>query len=379
MKKLILASIILLYHSLFSEAQNLNADATYAGIEIGSTGVKFGVIKLRRERNKVSRLEYYVYDKFGKEESNNTGFVQFSETNTKSTIIAVGDFYDKAKKQYNLTDERIYICISHGVVSQCMNKDGVTLRSKSKTLADLKTRLEERLTDYVKIRCIGMLNDKEEPYLTHLGVIPKELQNDVSLIDIGSGNTKGGHFVQSPQKQFASFEIVVGSRSLSRDAESMLSAYKLEGYIEKVKELINDKKLLNEVRSVADNVRNKPEIVLTGGICWAIARISRPLDTQEMQKLTIEEVKAVLEMASDDTQYNRLRAYGKTNPDLERALEVFTQKLLLSGGTWLKKVMEVISEDGKEYEFYAYKDSYIGWLKGYIIANNADSGYDPCR
>jgi hypothetical protein len=382
MKKFLIFALTFL-HLTASHAQDAPANR-YAGIEIGSTGVKFTVIDLKSKIDS-TKIPHFIYDKI-EEDSDNTKFIEFTEGATKQTAEAVEKFYKKASVKYRIPDLSIYICVSHGVVSQSMKKDGVTSRTECGTLTALKKRILEKIPVYGRKRngCIGLLDEHEEPELTHMGVIPYAIKDDVALVDIGSGNTKGGYFLSNPKERFVPFEIVEGTRSLSNRAKKDLPPADFDRlYLKRVQDIVNVQ-MASEIQSSASDIRTKLHIILTGGICWATARITDLEDNEDMQQITIADVNRVINIVSDNESFKSLQAKAKLpeNKELKRVLDVFNQDLLISGSVLLEKMLKEIKRSSPDYHFYVYKASYVGWLKGYIIASisTTDTGYKAvCR
>jgi hypothetical protein len=215
--------------------------------------------------------------------------------------------------------------------------------------------------------------------LTHIGLVPRELQADVALIDIGGGHIQGGYFRFEPMKRFVPFHISEGTRSLSNRAKKdMLPTDFDKMYIRRVQDTLNAQ-LSNEIRNCASDVRTKSDIILTGGICWAVARITHPEDNKDMQRITLDNVNQVLTRVSTPQAFKKLVEESKKaeNKALKEVLDVFNQDLLISGSLLLKKVLEEINRNSTDYRFYVYKASYTASLKAYIIASisAADTGY----
>jgi hypothetical protein len=232
--------------------------------------------------------------------------------------------------------------------------------------------------------CIGLLDEHEEPELTHMGVIPYAIKDDVALVDIGSGNTKGGYFLSNPKERFVPFEIVEGTRSLSNRAKKDLPPADFDRlYLKRVQDIVNVQ-MASEIQSSASDIRTKLHIILTGGICWATARITDLEDNEDIQQITIADVNRVINIVSDNESFKSLQAKAKLpeNKELKRVLDVFNQDLLISGSVLLEKMLKEIKRSSPDYHFYVYKASYVGWLKGYIIASisTTDTGYKAvCR
>lgn len=357
--------------ALPSPAAPKSALNRYAGIEIGSTGVKFTIIDLNRTIDQADGLTYFVYDRI-EEDAANTKFIDFTADASGETALAVSKFYRKAKDTYQLSELQIFICVSHGAVTQAMKKDKVTNSDNCATLTDLKKRILQRIPTYAKARngCIGFLGEHEESELTHIGIIPRELQTDVALVDIGSGNTKGGYFVAEPQRKFIPFDISEGTRSLSNKAKLNLAADQFDQYRSKVEAIIKDE-WASKIRSSVADLRIKQDIILTGGICWAVARVINVNDKKDMQQITVEEVSKVVNLVSDNQSFKELQEKAKLpeNKELKLVLNVFNQDLLIAGSILLKKMLEGIKRDSTDHHFYVYKTSYVGWLKGYIISS----------
>jgi hypothetical protein len=338
------------------------------------------VIDLRKEKDKTDHLTYFIYDKI-EEDVDNTKFIEFTEGVAKNTVKAVEKFYKKATQHYKIPDLNIYICISHGMVSQSMKKDNVTDRNNCPTLNALNKRILEKIPVYNRKRNgrIGLLDEHEESELTHIGVIPKESQADVALVDIGSGNTKGGYFIFEPIRKFMSFEIVEGILSLSNRAKADLQPEDFDKYyFSRVQDMVNVQ-MSTEIRSCASDLRTKLDIVLTGGIAWAVARITNLEDNKDMQRIKVEDVNRFINIVADNDAFKKLQTKANlpNNKDLKQVLNVFNQDILIAGGILMKKMLEEIKRGSSEYRFYVYKASYVGWLKGYIISDitNANPSY----
>jgi predicted small secreted protein len=378
MKQILILTGLFL-HLTASHAQNTPANR-YAGIEIGSTGVKFMVMDIKKEVDKTDNLGYFVYDRV-EEASENTNFIDFTEGTSRMTVRAVDQFYNKAKNHYNIVDKNIYVYISSGVVSQCLREENITDQYISTRLHTLRKRILEQLPYYARAKngCIGIATDAEEAELTHIGLVPRELQADVALIDIGGGHIQGGYFRFEPMKRFVPFHISEGTRSLSNRAKKdMLPTDFDKMYIRRVQDTLNAQ-LSNEIRNCASDVRTKSDIILTGGICWAVARITHPEDNKDMQRITLDNVNQVLTRVSTPQAFKKLVEESKKaeNKALKAVLDVFNQDLLISGSLLLKKVLEEINRNSTDYRFYVYKASYTASLKAYIIASisAADTGY----
>lgn len=364
MKKNLLL-IGLFFRLTATHAQNA-PENRYAGIEIGSTGVKFTIIDSKPMPEKIDNINYFSYEKV-EEESDNTRHDGFTNE-TRNTILAIEQFYKKAKVNYGLPNPRIFICVSRGVVSMALKRDGVSDISNSPTLNNLKTRILERLPNYNGQ--LHFLSEHEELELMHIGLIPEATRTEVALLDIGSGTTKGGHFIDAPQKRFVPFEIVEGTHSLSNLAKKNLTPSQFDCcYISKVKVMIDSQ--LSEIRLSIAGIRSQSKLVLTGGICWAVARILNPNDTKDMQRITIDDVNQVRSIVSNRETFKNLAVQSKLpeNKELKRVLDVFNQDMLISGSMLLHQLLEEIKGRSNDTHFYVYKASYAGWLKSYIIAS----------
>jgi hypothetical protein len=55
----------------------------------------------------------------------------------------------------------------------------------------------------------------EEAKLSHLGIVPEARRYNTFLIDIGSGNTKGGYFPNGNTKDFKAIQCKLGNKKRS--------------------------------------------------------------------------------------------------------------------------------------------------------------------
>ena len=116
---------LLVVFSLTAFAQNdlklnFKNSIIYAGIEVGSKGVKMSVIEVNR-KNKKGQV-YQIL----KDTAINSDFISFSAPTFYSTLDAMGTLFNKALTQYDISSDRIFTAVSSGVKGQAdkENKTG---------------------------------------------------------------------------------------------------------------------------------------------------------------------------------------------------------------------------------------------------------------
>ncbi len=63
---------------------------------------------------------------------------------------------------------------------------------------------------------------KEEARLSHMGIVPEEKRFTTFLVDIGSGNTKGGYFPTENTNEIRLFQVNWGTKSITNATEKRL-------------------------------------------------------------------------------------------------------------------------------------------------------------
>jgi hypothetical protein len=168
MKKIFL-SIIVFCFCVNSNAQEI------AGIEVGSKSVKLTV--LNKEGEKYTVL---------KDTSVNTDFISFDEKTKAATLQAFSGLYTFVKNTFSVSSNNIATVISSGVKAQA---DKAKKNDFIKSLIiDFRKNINE---DKKEVEVVSVLN---ESVLSHYGIVADENRYNTFLIDIGSGNTKGGYF-----------------------------------------------------------------------------------------------------------------------------------------------------------------------------------------
>jgi hypothetical protein len=344
----------------------------YAGIEIGSKGVKFVILDVREQEDKFTFTPIQQEDK-------NVDVVTFDPKKMQDAAEAVKNYYEIAKSPpYSIPDGKIYICVSYGVVMAATEKELANDADHNTLLTNLKRRVLALIPNFSSTRngCIGFLKKSQEPELTHLGIIQKNHRKDYSLVDIGSGNMKGGFFVD---KDFQPFELELGTVTLyklaTENTHSSTPADYRASYIRSVENILKNKN--DAIREAVKDLRTNNTVVLSGGICWAIAKTTAPDDNAALQRLTIENVDRFITIVSDNKNFLEEK---KRNKGLENISKKFSDVQLIAGAMLLKKTMEWIQQDSDEYLFMACTEGMVAWLKGLIVFNIAENAfYDVCR
>lgn len=331
--------------------------ASYAGIDIGSTGIKMSIIQVT-----LGREGRYVYNAT-KDTSINTNFADLNSSAFEATKSAIQRLLTIANKQ-SITEDRVFIAFSSGVL-QAVRKNRLNTDSISKIFENLAKSIISSYT-----RPIAFLSADEEARYTNIGIVlPKFKERSVS-IDIGGGNTKGGYY--NSNGTFESFSLPFGSRFLTLSPTDTL-----------LPEIVRSElKLLNQKAGI----QNKREVFFLGGIIWAMINILYPEKSlSDYVEFTYNDVENFRKLATADyvnmvsytqDKINRItdkETVDKATKNLADVENTFTADNLRRGSLLMGGIVNELNIPTlKKRYYFLSKGGYVAWITGYVVSNIAD-------
>lgn len=339
----------------------------YAGIEVGSKGVKISLLEMGKNAKTSGAINPL------KDSTTNTDFITFSDSTFKATLNGLTGLYTTANATYSVPANRIFTVISSGV----------------KTIADKEQKSEwvTRLIDSFRVRIgdpkreVAIIDPIGEARLSHLGIVPSNRRFTTFLIDIGSGNTKGGYFPYGNLNEFKLFELTWGTKSTTNAAEKAVGDDKtLENYRRQLTRVLTGAEN-NEIIYAVNSSGAYPlsdNVAFSGGIAWAAATLMYPEKTDEaVISVTYSDVLKFSEKLYKE--YNTLSdaaiVKAITDPNVDKALvaknvktvnKVFDQRSMIAGTGLLLKIMRQFSSVYESKGFYLVKNGQVGWISAYV-------------
>ncbi|MGQ0740440.1 MAG: hypothetical protein ACT4OJ_15430 [Bacteroidota bacterium] len=343
-----------------------NNSNIYTGIEVGSKGVKMSVIEIGRNAKRNGAFNIL------KDTSVNTDFISFTGPTFDATLKGFFGMYEKAVKEYKIPAKRIFTVIS----------SGVKIQSEKDSKTEWVTRLVDQFRQAIgePNRQVEVVDVTKEARLSHLGIVPDSRRYSTFLIDIGSGNTKGGFFPFGNTDDFKLFQLNWGTKSAANATEkrldgdaSLLNYYK---HLQRVLAGAENSEIIYAVNSsgaypLSDN------IAVSGGIAWAVATLTHPeLVDNPIVSVSFDEVKKFCEKiyanpgayAAPMLSSGLMKADEKEaiKTEVERVHKVFDQRSLMAGAGLLMKIMRQFESVFDSKYFYLVKNGQVGWVSAYV-------------
>lgn len=327
----------------------------YAGIEVGSKGVKLCILNNALSSKDLSQK--VIYDT-----TVNTDFIKFNGPSNDATLAAMLHLFRVANQNFNVNSNNIFLAISSGV------KQTAEREKKEDKITIFISAIKSLLND--PNREVEVVSVYQESIFTHKSILPKEDNMTSIIIDIGSGNTKGGYFISS--NVFNTFNIAWGTKSTTNIVEKVCDS---PCTIDEFSKLLNKK--LNQISD-----KDIPEaidkcgitnydfkILFSGGIAWAAATLAKPSQIKEKKlDLSYEETEELYyQMVNNFAVLTGGEHSQQYLDEKYRVQKVFNQKSLIGGTGLLLNVMKKFErvKGTKKYSFI--KNNKAGWLPGYII------------
>ena len=366
----LLAFILILSFESFSQnfiAANYREEELFGGIDVGSKGVKLSIIKMGKNASVTGSFVAI------KDTSVNTDFISFTPETFNATLYGIKNLYNYAKQTYNIAPDKIFTVVSSGIKGQAEKEN--------------KTDRVVALADSIRIllnepkRAVPVIGAMDEAKLSHLGIVPESRRYNTFLIDIGSGNTKGGYFKNGNTKELKLFMLNWGTKTVSNATEKRL---------DDDKSIANYKKQLNRVlagdpnneivyavnESGAYNMNDN--FAFSGGIAWAVATLLYPeLADNSVVPLKFNDLVALNEKLATNFSAITPTSVSKTVTDrtiskagieeeVARVQKVFDQKALMAGTSLLLNIVRQFEGTQEKKNFFLVKNGQVGWISAYV-------------
>ncbi len=372
LKRFFCTALVLVQAVFVVPAQNsfklkYDNSAIYAGIEVGAKGVKMSILEIGKNAQKTGAFNVL------KDTSVNSDFITFSPASFQATLNAFSNLYTQAKKDYNISTESIFTVISSGVKSQA-EKDNKN--SWIKNLIDsFKSKVNEPLRE------VAVIDVLEEAKLSHLGIVPESRRYTTFLIDIGSGNTKGGFFPNGDTKMLKLFQLTWGTKSTANATEKRCEDDKtLDNYNKQLARVLTGAENSEIIYMVNESgaYPMSDYIAFSGGIAWSVATLISPeLAGNTVIPVTYEDVLKFSERIyknypslSDDAIVKSIteKTIDKVAiaKEVKRVNQVFDQKSLMAGTGLLLKIMRQFEGIYEKKQFFLVKNGQVGWISAYV-------------
>jgi hypothetical protein len=362
---------IVLLTSFFVNAQTslkpqYSNSEIYTGIEVGSKGVKMSVIEIGKNAQASGAFNIL------KDTSVNTDFISFSQSTFDATLNGFCDLYSRAVKEYQIPPKRIFTVISSGVKMQA-EKDG-----KTSWINNLINSFREKINE--PGRMVEVIDVEKEAKLSHLGIVPESRRFNTFLIDIGSGNTKGGFFPYGNTDFFKLFQLSWGTKSVANEitkrCEDDNSLENFNKQLYRVAATIENNEIIYAVNS-SGSYPLSDYVAVSGGIAWAVATMLHPeLIDKSVISVSFAEVAKFNEKLYSNfdalapkfiaSNINRIEEKEIVITEISRVQKVFDQKSLMAGTGLLLKIMRQFASAFETKQFYLIKNGQVGWISAYV-------------
>jgi hypothetical protein len=339
----------------------------YAGIDIGSKGVKLSILEVGKNAKKNGTFNVL------KDTAINTDFISFTQSSFQNTLNGLGKLYNIALKDFNIPSEKIFTVVSSGIKIQADKEE------KQGWITQFINAFKANVAD--PSRAVPIIDVVEEARLSHLGIVPDSRRFNTFLIDIGSGNTKGGYFPNGNTKELKLFQLSWGTKSTANATEKRC---------EEDKSLVNYKRQLERVVSTAEKTEivyainesgaypMSDNIAFSGGISWSLANLMYPeLYDNSVVPITYDDLAkfnerlytnyasvtdSAIVRSIADPSIDKI-AVGK---EVKRVNQVFDQRALMAGTGLLLKIMRQFEGVWEKKQFYLVKNGQVGWISAYV-------------
>ena len=374
--KLASATVCAVLFSSLLNAQNsvklkYSNSSLYAGIEVGSKGVKLSIVEIGKNARADGAFNIV------KDTSVNTDFITFSKMTYENTLYSFYGLYTTAITRYGVIPANIFTMISSGVQIQADKE------SKSSYVKDLISAFKEKVKD--NQRKVEVIDVTQEARLSHLGIIPEEQRYKTFLIDVGSGNTKGGYFPYGNTKEFKLFQLSWGTKSIVNAAEKKMddNDKTLNSFNTQLTRVLAgvENSELNYAVNASGAYPMSDNIALSGGIVWSVATLLHPeMADKTVVPVSFNEVKEFSERLFKDFESTSADALVKqlkgtrelkeiATKEIARVHYVFDQRSLMAGTGLLVKLMRQFSSVYETKQFYFVKNGQVGWISAYVDQN----------
>ncbi|WP_407520585.1 hypothetical protein PDL71_10120 [Lacibacter sp. MH-610] len=339
----------------------------YVGIEVGSKGVKMSVVEISKTAQTTGNFNIL------KDSTFNTDFISFTQATFDATLASLTSFYNLASSEYKIPVRRIFTVISSGVKMQAEKEN------KAEWIANLITAFQKNIND--PGRKVDVIDVMTESKLSHLGIIPNARRYNSFLIDIGSGNTKGGYFPFGNTNEFKMFQVNWGTKSTTNATDKTLgddvSLANFKRQLSRVLEGAENNDIIYAV-NVSGAYALSDNIVCSGGIAWSVATLIYPeLVSNSVVPVTYEEVAKFHEQLYSNYKSLSPEELVKRIKDpevdkeavlkeIKRVHGVFDQKSLIAGTGLLLKIMRQFKSIYETKQFFMVKTGQVGWISAYV-------------
>ena len=327
--------------------------------------------KRRMKKNKETGNSFSIV----KDSSFNTDFISFTQPTFNATAASFAGMFQTAVTKFNIPSKRVFTVISSGVKIQAEKenkKDWV-----EKLIKEFRSKINEPQ------RKVEVVDVQQEAKLSHQGIVPANRRYNTFLIDIGSGNSKGGFFPFGNDSYFYLFQLSWGTKSTANAAEKMTGNDKsLENYSRQLLRVAAGAEN-SEIAYAVNTSGSFPvsdHIAFSGGIAWATATLLYPeLNNNPVVPVTYEDVerfhKRVSENYSSVTEAYLVSKIGNGKWDkkliaseIKRVHAVFDQRSLMAGSALLLRIMRQFKSVNEAKQFYLIKNGQVGWVSAYVDA-----------
>jgi hypothetical protein len=311
-----------------------------------------------------------------KDSSVNTDFISFTPPTFQATLAGMCGLYATLTKQYKIQPKLVFTLVSSGVKMQADKEEKTSWITNLIDSFKLKVKEPER-----DVTVIDVL---QEARLSHLGIVPETRRYNTFLIDIGSGNSKGGYFPSGNTRDFKLFQLNWGTKSTANATEKRCGDDN---------SLSNFHKQLYRVLSEAENSEiiyavnesgsypKSDNVAFSGGIAWSVATLMFPeLIDNSVVGVTFDQV-----MKFNERLYYNFSSVSEASlvknitdksldkdaiaKEIKRVHQVFDQKSLMAGTGLLLKIMRQFQSIYEGKQFYLVKNGQVGWISAYVDQN----------
>jgi tetratricopeptide (TPR) repeat protein len=340
-----------------------DSEELFAGIDIGSKGVKLSIIGVS-----VSPKKGLTYS-LKKSMSINTEPSALSAAAIKETALAVKDLIDTATVRNAVIADRLFVVMSSGLKQATDKAPG----KEAELIAAIRDALKN------PNQKVDVVSFEDEAKYGALSMIVPELHLSSSIMDIGGGNVKGGYLLN--RNKFEAVNFPYGTKAFGKIVKTKYPDADLKGYIAGVDAEIapvREEMAIEMNRRVG--LKNRKNVYLLGGIAFVMntllhperaAIIGRPVE------VSLEDVKKFRQMAVSNYEELIAPDFGKIADPIvkqiaEEDVKLITTKLynnqdIIAGATILETVMKEYARDGVQKRFYFIKGGDVAWISGYVF------------